>query len=90
MLLIISHHFLGDDEPLALIISPAICSALLLLLREGQAAGEQDFSDIHRIPYQYSSSSTVHYFVALDNKPLRSPTGSFQGRQPFQLLLNPI
>jgi len=32
-LLVISHHFLGDDEPLALIISPVVCGALLLLLQ---------------------------------------------------------
>jgi len=44
MLLIISHHFLGDDEPLALIVSPVICGALLLLLqRVDMRVGEPSF-----------------------------------------------
>lgn len=40
ILLILSHHFLGEDEPLALIVSQAICDALLLLLRGSQTAGK--------------------------------------------------
>jgi len=38
MLLIISHQFLGNDEPLALIISPVVCRTLLLLLQRADVA----------------------------------------------------
>ncbi|EGO00871.1 hypothetical protein SERLA73DRAFT_71840 [Serpula lacrymans var. lacrymans S7.3] len=32
LLLTISHHFLGDDEPLALVVCPSICQAMSYLL----------------------------------------------------------
>lgn len=41
LLLTISGHFLGEDEPLALIVCPVICQALLRLLQGvGWQAGE--------------------------------------------------
>jgi hypothetical protein len=49
-LLILSHHFLGDDEPLALIISPVVCGALLLLLQcAGPTTGEVGFPQMSAI-----------------------------------------
>jgi len=42
-LLIISHHFLGDDAPLALIVSPVVCGALLILLHRADSRAEQFF-----------------------------------------------
>lgn len=61
ILLILSHHFLGDDEPLALMISPVICNTLLLLLQEGQAAGKLAFPDTCRALYRHS---LVHFILS--------------------------
>jgi hypothetical protein len=35
VLLTLSSRFLGDDEPLALIVCPLVCQALFRLVREG-------------------------------------------------------
>jgi hypothetical protein len=37
LLLVLSHHFLGDDEPLGLLVCPAICRGLLLLLENANS-----------------------------------------------------
>lgn len=43
-LLIIAHHFMGDEEPLALVVSPIIFNGLLSLLRRADInAGEAFF-----------------------------------------------
>ena len=46
-LLIIAHHFMGDEEPLALIVSPIILNGLLSLLRRADInTGDASFLSV--------------------------------------------
>jgi hypothetical protein len=37
LLLVLSRHFLGENEPLALTVCPSVCRALLRLLRQADS-----------------------------------------------------
>lgn len=73
MLLIMAQHFLSDEEPLALVVSPIILKGLLFLLRRADLnAGE--CSSLNFPSSILQEVSAVRLVISLDNEFMRRST----------------
>jgi hypothetical protein len=73
LLLVFARHFVEDDEPLALVICPIICRALIQLIQMDTQAGKSPTSNSFSKKSGNSSLSAIHAFVALDYESLYEP-----------------
>jgi len=73
LLLILSQTFVADDEPLALLICPTICHALVHLLQRMDAQACKSYYLGYENSSQVDNSSAIYLDIPLDEDSMRGP-----------------
>ena len=68
-LLIMAHHFMNDEEPLAMVVSPIIFNGLLSLLRRTNPNGGEGILSVSMLSSR--AISAIYLIISLDNESMR-------------------